>query len=199
MALPRYPALKAELERWFLDIFQAIANKELGPFADAQHLIQHEGTSWVLQREGGNRDETEYQEIAVETVLAAADIRHMNINDAVMIAVEKAKELGAAQMQYHLRTLNAAIEKSGNVVDGQGQPLTLDLLLELLEGMHVSFDESGNAEPLTLIVPPALAPRVRELMIEAEHNESAKARYEQIIERKRAEWSEEQDRRKLVD
>ena len=179
MALPLYPQLKEGLERMLLDLLEAASRQELGPFNESPRFIQHEGTTHSFNTVDGEERQTEYQDMSVELTLSFSELANMNFGDALRLAVEKGHEIGVQQARYHYGMLNQIIEESGNVVDG---PLTLDRLFELLERMHISFDNLGNPRWPTMVVHPNMALPVQELAREMETDE-AKARLTEIIGR----------------
>ncbi|WP_329549593.1 hypothetical protein OG548_42855 [Streptomyces sp. NBC_01356] len=199
MALPLYPELKTDLEDWFIEVFKEAARQELGPFSESPHFIQHEGTSHSYETIDGEEREFNYQDMTAEILMSSAEVVTKSLHDVLQLLVDKGEEFGRQQARYHHSRLNEIIEQAGNVVDGGGQKLSLDLWLKALEQLHISFDDHENPKMPTMVIHPDMAPRVKELMREAEGDETAKARYREIMERKLEEWHEEQNRRKLVD
>jgi len=199
MALPLYPQLKMTLEKWLMQIFERAARQELGPFAESPRFIQHEGTTHRYNTVEGQERSTNYQEIMLEFGLDRAQIVDMEFDDLLKLVIEKGREFGGQRARYHYQVINEVTEETGNVVDAKGQPVTLELLFEMFEGLHVAFDERGNPRLPTIVIHPNMAPRFQELVQQADADEASKVRMAEIIERKRKEWNEEQDRRKLVD
>lgn len=199
MTLPLYPQLKMTLEKWLLQIMDRAARQELGPFGESPRFIQHEGTTHRYNTTDGQERRTDYHEGMVEFRLGRSDIASMEVDGILELVIEKGRELGVQQAQYHYQVLNSVTEETGNVVDTQGQPITLDLLFETFEKLHVSFDDHGIPRMPTIVIRPEMAPRFQQLIQEASADEAIKGRMIEIIERKRKEWNEEQNRRKLVD
>jgi hypothetical protein len=199
MALPQYRQLKAQLERWFLDLLRHSARQQLGPFAESPRLIQHEGDRHSYNTVNGDERTADYQELAVEVRFAKSDILRMTLEDVLKFLTENGRELGAKEAEFHFGRLNAIMKEAGNVVDGQGRPITFDLYLEMLEKLHIAFDDFGNPRIPTIVVAPHLTQRVEEMLQEAAADEGARVRFETVMEQKRKEWDEEQNRRKLVD
>jgi hypothetical protein len=111
------------------------------------------------------------------------------------MVVEKGREMGAQQARYHYGQLDQIITEVGNTVSG---PLTLDKYFETFEKIFISFDADGNPRMPTMVIHPDMTPLVEKLAEEMKTDE-ARARFAELIERKREQWNEEQDRRKLVD
>lgn len=196
MALPLYPKLKGNLEAMLMELFEAAVRHELGPFRESPRLMQHEGNNHTYSTVHGDVRATDYQDMMVEFQLNTSDLPDMDFQDVLNLVVAKGNEFGGQQATYHFGNLDKIIEESGNVVEG---PMTLNAVLETLDKIHISFDDAGNPSLPTIVVHPNLIPRIREIMSDADTNDEAKARMKAIIERKRREWNEEQDRRKLVD
>jgi hypothetical protein len=193
--LPLYPRLKESLESLFLDMAIAASRQELGPFNESPRFIQHEGTSHSYNTMDGQERQTEYQDMSVEELLSSSDIANMSLADALRLAVKTGRQLGVQQARYHYGMLNQIIEEAGNTVSG---PLTLDTFFETIERIFITFDDYGNPHMPTMVAHPNMTPRVQELE-RALETEEAKARLAEIMDRKREQWDEEQDRRKLVD
>ncbi len=76
-----------------------------------------------------------------------------------------------------------------------GQPFSIDLLLEFLEEMAIDFDEAGNSSRLALVAHPKLRPSIVKVMSQAEID----PRYQELMERKKEEWRVRENNRKLLD
>jgi len=195
MALPLYPHLKEDLEDLLMDMAAAAAREELGPFKESPRFIQHEGSRHLYSTIDGEEGETEYQELMVERTFSSSEIASLSFEDALNLVIEKGREMGAQQARYHYARLDQIVADAGTTVSG---PLTLDSFFEMLERAFISFDYEGNPRMPTMVIHPNMTPRIQELAEEMERDE-AKARLAEIMERKREQWNEEQDRRKLVD
>lgn len=89
--------------------------------------------------------------------------------------------------------MKEASEKSGNVLKYKGK-LTPDNILEMYEMASISFDENGN-HGYVLMGGDDCNEAVEELRTNQEYIE----KYEKIIEKKRKEWNDSENNRKLVD
>lgn len=84
-------------------------------------------------------------------------------------------------------------EASGNTINANGQPLSYDLIIQMLETMDMSFDEDGNSNAM-LIVHPTMAEKIGKLPPPTEEQSKAWAK---MIERKRREYNESRPSRRL--
>ncbi len=71
-------------------------------------------------------------------------------------------------------------------MNANGQPLSYDLIIQMLETMDMSFGEDGNSNAM-LIVHPTTAEKIRNLPPPTEEQTRAWAK---MIERKRREYNE---------
>jgi len=197
--LPLYPRLKAEIERFLLDMAQQAAQGQLGLFADMPPARQHEGDRLEYMTIDGDEKKVSYQRTVVGYDIRPADIPTMTLQDAVNVVVGKGRELGVQQAQLYFESLNRSIEEVGNSVDAEGQPFSVDLFLQLLDTVQIAFDEQDNPLFPTLHMGPDLEVRAGQVLEEVSRDPSAQARLNEIVEKKREEWNAEQDRRKLVD
>ena len=73
------------------------------------------------------------------------------------------------------------------------QPLNLDVLNDMLEKMHVDFDDQGNPRLPTLLVPPEMVETVKNLV----PTDAQLVRRQQILDSKRKEHDDKKRSRRL--
>lgn len=201
MALPKYPELKNSLEKMLFKYFERQAREELGPFKDVRRFTQHEGRVLIHNTldDTDKHKETGYEEAKVEYAITYKEIAGMNAGDVFKLVVAKAKEFGGEQARLNYKVLDETTKEVGNVVDGGGKPLTVDLFLDTISKIGIGFDKFGNPQMPTLVIPESMEDKYRKLMEEADKDEVAKQRMKDIIAEKKKEYDAEQARRKLVD
>lgn len=201
MALPKYPELKSSLEKMVLNYFETKAREELGPFKDVRRFTQHEGRKLVhnTQDDTGKRKETNYKEAKVEYAIKNEDLVKMKPEDVLELVTEKAKEFGGQQARINYQVLDETTKETGNVVDGGGKPLTIDLFLDTVSKISIAFDKFGNPQMPTMVIHPSQEEKYRKLIEEADNDPVAKQRMKDIIAKKKKEYDAEQASRKLVD
>jgi hypothetical protein len=81
--------------------------------------------------------------------------------------------------------INRVTDEAGQTVDARGQPLSHDPLNDMLEKIHIDFDQEGKPELPTMVVHPKQFEKLKAL-----GNPTAEQlkRREEIIERKRREF-----------
>lgn len=201
MALPKYPEIKSDVEKMLWKFFEQKAREELGPFRDVRRFTQHEGGKLVHNTldDTAQRRDMLYQEGSVEFPIARDELAKMKLEDILTLLQEKAKEFGGQQARSSFQVLERITEETGNIVDVGGEPLTIDVFLDTISKISVAFDKFGNPQMPTIVIHPSMEEKYRKLLEEAENDEDAKRRLNEIIAQKKREYDAEQARRKLVD
>ena len=88
---------------------------------------------------------------------------------------------------------------SGNAVDAKGQPLSPSLLFKALEKMEINFDENGRPTNLVLVLHPAQVADFKKKAAEWDKDPEYQKTFKDLMEKKRAEWRDRENSRKLVD
>lgn len=201
MAIPKYPELKSSLEKMILDYFETEAREELGPFKDVRRFTQHEGRRLVhnTQDDTDKRKKTSYKKAKIKYAIKHEDLVKMKPEDVLELVAEKARKFGGQQARINYQVLNETTKETGNVVDGGGNPLTIDLFLDTISKISISFDKFGNPQMPTMVIHPSQKEKYCKLIEEVDNDEMAKQRMKDIIAQKKEEYDAEQARRKLVD
>jgi hypothetical protein len=87
----------------------------------------------------------------------------------------------------------------GNSLNAQGQPLSKELFLQMFEKVDMDFDENGNWNPPAIIMAPELWEAKKDEMKSWENDPDFQSKHSAIIARKKEEWRDRENRRKLVD
>ena len=77
--------------------------------------------------------------------------------------------------------------------------MTPELIMKTLEKIDISFDEFGNPLIPTLIVRPEILKKMEENVDIWKETPESREKMRKLIEKKRSEWIDRQNRRKLVD
>jgi hypothetical protein len=87
--------------------------------------------------------------------------------------------------------MHKVTEDAGQVIDARGRPLTHDLVLDMFEKLQIDFDEDGQPQMPTIVVPPKVYEKL------GEPTPEQMKRRDEIIERKRSEFLARRRVRKL--
>lgn len=114
--------------------------------------------------------------------------------ESLAASLDEASEAGLRNTMPKLfEYVERVCEASGNTINANGQPLSYDLIIQMLDTMNMSFDEDGNSNAM-LIVHPTMAEKIGNLPPPTEEQSEAWAK---MIERKRREYNESRRVRRL--
>jgi len=116
--------------------------------------------------------------------------RSERLTEAINNAAEEGLKIGMPQIFEQLGRLSAA---AGTAKDAKGHPLSWALILQTLEKMEIEFDKDGKPT-LEMIVAPDVYKQLLNLPPRTSEENRA---WNELLERKRAEFNARQRRRKL--
>ncbi len=196
--LPDLPSLKRDIQRILDRYLQQQVHARLGVFNESLQHIIHEGNRMRTIRADGSVEESNLKEASAEMSLQLAEIPHLTPNERIAKLNNMADELANQIVKHLFGTLDAVLEKAGQVANQKGKPLSAEAVFEALEKIQLDFDETGKHHKLSIVVPPALFLRAKEVFEQIESDPALKKRYEDILTRKKLEWRDREAARKLV-
>lgn len=174
--------------------------KNNDPFLrEIRRKIQHEGGRLHMKTYDGHVDEIEYKTLESEFTINADEIIKEGISAFKKHIDKLAKVVSGQQAKMVFQKLNEITSKTGNVVDAKGESFTKEKLLEATEKIDIDFDENGQPVNLTIVMGPQLFNKVKDLLPLWEKDEEFTKKRNEILERKRREWLDRENNRKLVD
>ncbi len=156
-----------------------------------------EGRKSAIVRPSGEEDETEFREFSAVSEIPRKTVLYSGLDEILECFIPLAEAMANDQEKMFIETMHQVTNKTGNVVDGRGQPLSHEKILEVLETIQIDFDSDGNPRMPTMMISPAMVPKIRELINDPEAKEFEKKQKE-IIEKKRLEWRDREANRTLV-
>lgn len=192
--LPDFPKIKDELKEKFLETIENEITKDPLLSQIQRHPIQ-EGNKLTSSTIDGYSQTVDYPELA-----SKFEIKHDEVIEKGPEAIfskipEIAKDMIKQQSQQIFKTMEEATKKTGNILETKSQPLSPDLVLEALKKLPIDFDEAGNPIYPTLVVSPDQFEKIQNWQIDPEFRKKQK----ELIEQKRKEWIDRENRRQLVD
>ena len=170
----------------------------MGPLAVVPESRIFEGAKTVVERADDSVDEENLEYITVKIEVKFEEVEKMN-HSMVLDKINKATEEMAAKMaKLFYEQLSKSADEVGNVISANGEPFSIDLFFEMIEKMHIDFDEAGNPIQLMSTVSPKLYPSIAKTIAQAKADSGNDRRFQTIIERKREEWRVRENRRELV-
>jgi len=91
------------------------------------------------------------------------DLTNTDIHAWSTFVHQTGSQLGEAMTRNLFEFIEKVTEETGNVFDGRGDALSLDLFLDMLEKLEFPVDEAGNPTGLQLVVNPDMAERLKNL------------------------------------
>jgi hypothetical protein len=198
--LPDFPKAKKKMSKTLEGRFRNKSRQHLGPFNQSPTRQIHEGEGkWILKRDDGSIDDRgSLKQFGVEIEIKLDEIEKMTFEDVLKKIDAAADEMGKKVSGSFYEHINEVTKETGNVVDAKGEPFSMDKFLDVLDKVLIDFKEDGEPELPTIVAGPELAKKITHVLSESESNPQYKARYDQIIVKKRQEWRDRENSRKLV-
>lgn len=196
--LPEFPKTAADLLKYAAMRID-MARKAIAPITDIGiQTVAHEGRAFSYEQEGTGVVSDSYEEFATPVELKFVEIPsltgHAFEAKLETIANEQAKQMS----KFVYSRMDDILTKAGMGVDAGGRPFSKDILLKMLEGMQVSFDEAGQPD-LTFFAHPTMAEEMDKRWREWAEDEEFMAAYHDLLNKKREEFLDRESNRKLVD
>jgi hypothetical protein len=196
--LPDLPSLKCDIQQMLKRYLQTQVNARLGILGQSPKHTVHEGNRMRTVRADGSTDESELKQASAEMSLKFNDIPQFSIEKRIAMINDMAEQMARQISEQMFGALNEILNKTGQVVDQEGRPLDAEAIFSVLEKIQLDFDETGKHKDLSIVVPPELAPKAKQVLEQIHSDPTLRKRYEEIIVRKRIEWRDREAARKLV-
>lgn len=163
-----------------------------------QVQLIHEGDFLVTRSIDGYEDKDSMKEL--QTGFEASEEEMIENGPQVIFdkIPEIVEDMAAQRFKALFNKMEDVTQRTGNVVDGQGAGLTPDLIMETLEKMDIRFDENGNPHLPTMYISPDVSKKMGENADLWKETPEMEQKMAKLIDKKRSEWNDRQDRRKLV-
>lgn len=195
--LPDLPRLKQDMKCILDQRLQNRINERLGVFGEIPKHFMHEGNRMRIRRANGSVEETKLKQTSGEMTLKVSEIPALTLQERIAKLDKVADEMADQMATHTMETLGEGLDKAGQVIDRKGQPFDAEAFFEVLEKVQMQFDKSEQSN-LTILLPPALTSRAKEILHLLETDKNVQKRYADIMERKREEWRDREAARKLV-
>lgn len=197
--IPDFPQEKEILNQFWTNYLIAKHRELLGFFGTLPAHMNHEGHQWELNRADGTGDNQPYHEIEGLMTIEISEVPFLT-PDKIRNKLDKIAEDMARQIsQGMFAEISRVAKEVGNEVNAEGQTLNQELFLQMLEKMDLDFDENGNWNPPTIVIHPDLWESKKEEMKSWETDNEFLSKKKAIIEKKKEEWRDRENHRKLVD
>jgi hypothetical protein len=197
--IPDFPAEKAKLMKIWTKYLVQKHRELLGFFSTLPSYTHHEGDRWRLIRSDNASQESEYSEMGGEFSVRVDEVPDLTPDKIAEKIDRVAEDMARQVVQRILSDIEKSVDESGRSINAGGKEFTKDLFLQALDSIELSFEQSGELIPPSVIMPPNLWEARKEEIMEWEQDPEFVARRDEIINRKRDSWHARESRRKLVD
>ena len=196
--LPDFPKIKKKHVEAINKYLKELINQD--PLFSGIRVEHHfEGSRMSYKTVDGEPNETEYGAASSEFQIKKEDVIAKGAMAYVENLRDAAEEMKRQKAGYLFEKMKEVTDKTGNVVNGKGQPFSFELFVEMIKKIWIDFDEDGKPIMPTVVVSPELGEKLRVILPEWEKKPEYKKIINYIIEEKRKEWNDRESHRKLVD
>lgn len=158
-----------------------------------------EGNSLAICREDGTTEVTQLRSVEARFSVTRSAVKELGIHAYLERQPDVARSISGQQSKNLISEMESVVQKTGNIIDGKGQPFDFDLYLEGLRMVPIDFDDDGKPLLPHLVTSPALKNRISDEIATRLRDPAGRAKFERLIEDKRQEFHDRQSNRKLVD
>jgi len=196
--LPDFPKIKRNIQEKMIRYLQDRVRQD-PLLSQIKHEHHFEGNRMSTKTENGVQESSGYKEISGGLQIKKEDIITKGPGAFTENIQKMAEDIQRQQVKFVLNDIKEITDKTGHVVNGKGQPITFELIMEMYEKIWIDFDDHGNPYFPTLCLPPVIAAKVKDKWKEWISNPEYRKKFNEIIEQKRKEWNDRESHRKLVD
>lgn len=195
--LEAIPQLEEELNALVIRFVDNAVKARAPAMAKSSRHRLFEGHKSTIVRPGGEEEDIELREFSAESVMPKTTILYASIAEILQCFIPIAESMATDHEKMFFDVMEQVTEKTGNIVDGGGQPLSFEGILKAFEAIQIDFDSHGNPRMPTMMIGAALGPRIKELVNDPAVKDFEK-KQEEIINKKRLEWRDREANRTLV-
>ncbi|MHC1698825.1 MAG: hypothetical protein AB9919_12345 [Geobacteraceae bacterium] len=120
--------------------------------------------------------------MSAEVAVTVDDVYGFDLEKLCLDIYEYAQSFLKDMTKKLFSTMSQVTDFTGNVIDGKGKGISNEMLIEMLEKIHIDFDQEGNPLLPSIVIHPDMVKSFEKL--KADEN-LYKPRIDEIIDRKR--------------
>lgn len=167
------------------------------PFSDNQYTFIHEGDGMLINYTDDRSHDSPLKNIVDEFTVSTEELIE-NPTLTFTKLEEMAKKIADKKGKLVFDTISEVADKFGRSSTRAGDP-TGETILEMLEGIQLSFDEEGKPQMPTFYCAPEMVEKIQQANKKMFDNPMLMQRYIQLLNTKKQEWLDRKNNRKLVD
>lgn len=192
--LPDFPEIKEKIQKKYLSYIEKNSNSDLLNQIPKETLL--EGDKLEVNR-CGEKINIEFKKIESCINIDIKSIERLEGKHIFTEINKCADELKRQKSSDFYTNIFKAVDKVGNNIDAQGEPLQPKHIFQLLEKISINFKRDGTFSPY-IVAHPGIQQKVVEVINTILTTPELKKQYDELIEKKRREWRDRESNRKLV-
>jgi hypothetical protein len=192
--LPDFPQSKREIRKRLVQLTERLEREKAPLLAEIKGFIQHEGKVHSYDRIKADPVTEGFEEIAIPVTIELSEMPDL-VGEKLFAKIDAlADQVARKRMEMFYQKFTEVTREVGNALDAQGAPLTPEMIFEMLERVDMEFGPD-NQPTFRFNTTPELAK-----VFEGFQDDAAfRAKYEELLNRKRDAWRNRESNRKLVD
>jgi hypothetical protein len=161
------------------------------------HVI-HEGQSSRIARSSTDVDNVAMEKAEAFVTIKHQDLEAFGLGQVIQHIDEMAEQFRSSKTKLLFKKLDEATAKTGNVIRGEGSPLTNEILLQALDTVEHSFDNPRSPSNLFMVIHPDMADTIRRLDEEMKSSPDLKRQHDAMMGRKYEQFRDREMDRNLA-
>lgn len=195
--LPDFPEIKRKTHDHIQNGAKIVSNQNMPLLGSTKKKRVFEGDKSKIVREDGSIDEVNFKTFSKEVASPTEEVEKLTLEEFFQKLCLMMIEMGNEQEKEAFQDIANVVERVGNSIKVDKKP-SADDLLKVFERIHLDFDDNGKAKFPTIYTGEAGFKNFGQIMKDLEQ-EPFKSKFEEIINKKKAEWNARESNRKLVD
>ena len=196
--LPDYPSIKRKIQKKFVEAIKREIQKDPLLSQIRIHHI-HEGDILTSSSIDGYSESVSYRLMSAKLEITKEEIIKKGPNAFFSKVDVIAKEMTKQQSRLLFEKMEKVTERTRHVVDAKSKSISPQLILEALEKIAIDFDEFDNPIFPALVLHPDQYDKIKDETPKWDSDPELRRKHRELIEKKRREWIDRENRRKLVD
>lgn len=196
--LPDYPEVKEKLQKLIVLGVKFETNRQSPFLSLIPKRPLFEGDKYIIVHEDGVAQEVEFRRIEESVSTSVEEAETVTLEEYFKQLRGLFTKMQEQKAKQTFSTLEKAAKETGNIVNGEGKPLSADNVLAILEKFEFRFDEHGKFSNPLIVIGPELEADAQKAIKKIIEEEPYKTRFAELVERKRMEWRARESNRKLV-
>jgi len=145
-------------------------------------MIKKLHSGGVIYKSAEKELEIPLRVMSAEVAVTMDDVYGFNLEKLCLDIYEYAQSFLKDITKTLFSTLSQVTDFTGNVIDGKSKGVSHEVLIEMLEKIHINFDQEGNPLLPSIVIHPDMAKSFEKLKAD---EDLYKPRIDEIINRKR--------------